>query len=64
MDIDTGKVYATKEEALRAGVPEDKIVTGTPSAIEALSAKLKLFPKRRRMKLRRRDGGGKEGTEG
>ena len=62
MDIDTGKVYATKEEALRAGVPEDKIVTGTPSAIEALRAKL--FPKRRRMKLRRRDGGGKEGTEG
>lgn len=50
MNIDTGKVYQTKEDALRDGVPEDKIVTGSPSAIETLKARL--FPKSRRTKLR------------
>lgn len=49
MNIDTGRVYQTKEDALRDGVPEDKIVTGSPSAIETLKARL--FPKRRRTKL-------------
>lgn len=53
MNIDTGRVYQTKEDALRDGVPEDKIVTGSPSAIETLKAML--FPQRRRTKLRRRE---------
>jgi len=52
MNIDTGKTYKTLEEALADGVREDQLVSGTPRAIARL--KRILFPKRRRMKMRRR----------
>lgn len=52
MNIDTGKVYPTREAALADGVSEDRLVTGTRKAISAL--KRKLFPKRRRARLRSR----------
>lgn len=50
MNIDTGDIYKTKKEAIDAGVHEDKIVEGTPTAIEEL--KKKLFPKSKRVKLK------------
>lgn len=49
MNIDNGKIYESKELALKDGVPEDKIVTGTPTAIQEL--KKKLFPKKKRYHL-------------
>jgi hypothetical protein len=52
MNIDTGRVYPSKEAALADGVPEDKLVTGTEAAIQTLKARL--FPKRRRAKLKAR----------
>lgn len=52
MNIDTGKVYPSKEAAIADGVSEDRLVTGTRKAITAL--KRKLFPKRRRARLKAR----------
>jgi hypothetical protein len=52
MNIDTGKIYPSREAALEAGEPEDKLVTGTKAAIKDLQAKL--FPKRKRARLRGR----------
>lgn len=50
MNIDTGQIYSSKEDALKDGVHEDKIVTGTSKAIEELKGRL--FPKAKRMKLK------------
>lgn len=38
MDTRNGDIYATKELAKAAGVPDDDLVTGSHAAIEKLSA--------------------------
>jgi len=51
MNIDTGKIYPTLADAEADGATADQVVTGTKIAIERL--KKKLFPKRRRLKMKR-----------
>jgi len=42
MDITTGKIYKSKEEALEAGVSEDNLITGTKKALRKIK---KLIPR-------------------
>ena len=49
MNIDTGQIYPSKEAALKDGVPEDKLIEGTPKAIDEVLKKL--FPKHKRYSL-------------
>lgn len=54
MNIDTGEIYKTREElkqALKDGrATKDNVVQGSEEAILALKAKL--FPKKRRLRLK------------
>lgn len=46
MDTRNGDIYRSMAEAIRAGVPEDHIVTGTPAAINDLSARIRQLDQR------------------
>jgi hypothetical protein len=50
VNIDDGKIYPSRKAALEAGVPEDRLVTGSKKAIEELNRRL--FPKRKRSRMR------------
>jgi len=41
MDTRTGQIYDSREEAVAAGVPEDRLVTGERKALEWLSRLVK-----------------------
>lgn len=42
MDTRTGRIYESREAALEDGVPEDRLVTGTPEALEDIQQRLGL----------------------
>lgn len=46
MDTRNGDIYASAELAKAAGVPDDKLVTGSPAAIDDLSKRLKALDQR------------------
>ena len=46
MDTRNYDIYVSEELAKAAGVPDDRLVTGSPEAIEYLSKKLKSLDQR------------------
>lgn len=46
MDTRNGDIYASLEEAKAAGVPEDRLVTGSQAAIADLSARIRALDQR------------------
>lgn len=46
MDTRNGDIYASAAEAKAAGVPDDRLVTGSPEAIKDLSARLRKLDQR------------------
>jgi hypothetical protein len=46
MDTRTGDIYENVEEAMAAGVPEDRLVTGSKEAIANLSARIRALDQR------------------
>jgi hypothetical protein len=40
MDMRTGHIYDTREDAERAGVPVDELISGTKEALEKLRKRL------------------------
>lgn len=46
MDTRNGIIYDSVEEAKAAGVPDDRLVTGSPAAIADLSKRLKALDQR------------------
>jgi len=47
MDTSTGKIYDSKEEALKAGVSEDNLITGTNKALRKVKKLIRLSQKAR-----------------
>lgn len=41
MDTRTGQIYDSREDALRDGVPEDRLITGSREALEELRPRIK-----------------------
>lgn len=46
MDTRNGDIYPSREKALEAGVPEDRLVTGSREAVEDLSKRLRKLDER------------------
>lgn len=46
MDTRNGDIYASVGEAIAAGVPEDRLVTGSKAAIADLSARIRKLDQR------------------
>ena len=46
MDTRNGNIYSSLTDALKAGVPEDRLVTGSEEAIKELSARLRKLDQR------------------
>ena len=46
MDTRNGDIYPSLADALKAGVPEDRLVTGSEEAIKSLSAKIRELDQR------------------
>jgi len=59
MDTRTGIIYPNKQEALEAGVPENRLVTGSIESLEYLQTKLKKTKTKNQLKAERRKAKGK-----